>query len=114
MYDDYETFESWLHDFVDDGTSNWGVGVCWEYLEDGDCEFHCGGAHPVLKIGATSVTMNHAVPEWQRRLRFVGFTTAGSAGGSAPDGQQIMRFGKHRGLVLGQCLAGAGLVLGWC
>ena len=34
--------------------SNWGVGNCWEHLEDGMC-MCCGGAHPKLQLRILSV-----------------------------------------------------------
>ena len=80
-----EGFSAWKHDFIEDGKDRWGGGMCWGYLEDGDCDpcFGCRGHRPVLTIGPSGIaTMSHNVPEWQRKLQSLGFQPVGSTGGS--------------------------------
>ena len=65
--------------------SNWGVGNCWEHLEDGMC-MCCGGAHPKLQLRILDVDEQGTcarviegsnVPVWQRALQNAGFVRVG-------------------------------------
>jgi len=76
-------FDSWKSDFIDDGKKKWGVGVCWDYMEDGECHDMCiyrhsPEAHPTVTVscnentGKTEVKMSKYVEIWVTRLRSLG------------------------------------------
>eukprot|EP01084_Bolivina_argentea_P280623 479941_1 len=43
----YVTFEEWMHDHIEDGKRKYGVGMCWEFMENGYCHnTSCSYKHP--------------------------------------------------------------------
>ena len=69
MCDDYVSFEEWTNKYISGSKERWGVGVCWDYCEQGRCDFSCGNAHPTVTIHVDgNVLLSHHVAEWQKKL----------------------------------------------
>lgn len=84
--DDYETFEEWQGNFINDGKASWGGGNCWSYCESGRCDGGdmfggpgCTFQHPTVVIGTDGrVTLSRDVPRWTQTLKQSGFQAVGS------------------------------------
>eukprot|EP00808_Paulinella_micropora_P020494 g52845.t1 len=85
--DDYVGFDEWKHNCISRESKTWGKGVCWAYMERGECdEFKHYGAHPTVTLsGGTEqvplltakVTQSRFVPAWDSTYENWGSVTTG-------------------------------------
>lgn len=72
------SLEDWKDKYVTEGKTKWGMGLCWDYMEDGECSALCSYpgnriAHPkIIKNNRTEIKMDKDVNEWVNMLRSLG------------------------------------------
>eukprot|EP00232_Nephroselmis_pyriformis_P017744 CAMPEP_0182883020 /NCGR_PEP_ID=MMETSP0034_2-20130328/18136_1 /TAXON_ID=156128 /ORGANISM="Nephroselmis pyriformis, Strain CCMP717" /LENGTH=172 /DNA_ID=CAMNT_0025016141 /DNA_START=7 /DNA_END=522 /DNA_ORIENTATION=- len=68
-------FEAWKSGYIAGGTSKWGAGNCWDYMDHGECVICAGFKHPKLLIerrdNGVKVTFPY-VERWKVAVKLAG------------------------------------------
>ena len=97
-------FFAWKQDYISSGLTKYGSGVCWDWIEAGQCPFSesgfgCGHMHPKITLrsdgqGGCKASLSTKVPHWIKLLKRIHFAD--------PNDGYVCDFGKYSGKELSE------------
>ena len=94
-----DAFFAWQQNYIDSGFKKHGSGVCWDWIESGQCPslqsgLPCRHKHPKITLrsdgqGGCEASLSTKVPHWVKLLKGINFTE--------PNDGYLCDFGKYEG-----------------